>query len=216
MRTLNINEIIDRYNDAFGWMAMKVAPRLIQAGLGGANFMLMDIEGFDTGDASFADMLLKSNHTGKEYFFGVGSMGDSRAALPFQKPSISEASRYLAPPPMVRFRRGKNVVKTGIDNSPYEVIENFGLRPWDIEMSGIVVDVENHAFPRQLMREINDMFTTPGTFQVTGDIFNTLEVNEIFFESDFEVGFVEGYKDTVKFSVKAISTAPVPFLLDGF
>ena len=117
---------------------------------------------------------------------------------------------------MIRPRQGKNVVRTPIDRSEFEVIEYFGLKPWDVEISGILVDMDNHQYPGNLIKQMRQMFQQPGTYKVAGDMWEDLGIDEIFFEQDFELTFVEGYVDTVKFSVKAISTSPVNFLLNGY
>lgn len=215
-RSLSLNQILDRYNDSFGWMAMKVAPRLVNAGFGGANFMMSGIERFAPTDTTFADAIFKSNKTGHVYSFGVNGSGASHAAFPFQPDKKAKEQMYMAPPLMVKFSRGKNAVITPIDQSDGEVIENFGLQSWKISLSGIVIDMEEHQYPGALLSEINDMFSMGGTFQVTGDIFYDLGIKDIFFKDGFEVNFVEGYTDTVKFSVEAISTAPAQFLITGF
>lgn len=208
-KSLNITDIFERYNNAFGYVSMKVLPRILKA----AN--AFDV--YDPNDPTYAETIFTSTKdSSKIYSFGVNGSVGSQAAFPFQADKLPETPVYLAPPLMIRPRRGKTVVRTPIDHSEFEVIEYFGLKVWEVDISGILVDMENHAYPSYLVQQMSEMFAQPGTFTVDGKIWSDLNIHEVFFEQDFELGFVEGYVDTVKFSVKAISTSPVEFLLNGF
>lgn len=208
-KSLNITEVFERYNNAFGYMSMKVLPRILKA------THAYDV--YDANDPRYAATTFTSTQdSSKVYSFGVNGSVGSQAAFPFMADSMPDTPVYLAPPLMIRPHRGKNVVRTAIDHSDYEVIEYFGLKVWEVDISGILVDMENHVYPSNLVTQMSDMFAQPGTFIVDGTIWDNLGISEIFFEQDFELGFVEGYVDTVKFSVKAISTAPVQYLLNGF
>jgi hypothetical protein len=193
-RRISISQIIDRYQTSFGYVAANFAfvgfDRLYEQ-WGKSNIPLYTVQ-----SAEFANMVFQNSVIdGKSYAFGVEGK--------FQ------GINYLAPPPMVSFSRDKHVVKTPIDKSDIEVIEYFGLKPFEIKIQGILIDTEEHHYPKQLVRMINEMFTSPGTFKVTSEIFQDMGITEVFFEGGFEVGFVEGYVDTVKFAVNAISTAPL-------
>lgn len=210
----NINSIIARYQNSFGYVAANVG--MIAANrLWGKLYPIPTIvspsvyvtEGeealvFPVGDTSFSDMLFKNSKSGKQYGFGSFSLSSTSAFY-------SARGRYLAPPPMVTFSRSKNVVRTAIDRSETEVIEYFGLKPWSIKLQGILIDLENHLYPKELFQKISEMFSEWGTFSVESELFLDLGITEVFFDSDFELSFVEGFADTVKFSVSAISTEPV-------
>ena len=206
---IDITGVYERYNNAFGYLSLKVLPRIMRASGAVANF--------DDNDPTYAETIFTSTKdANKVYSFGINGSTGSQAAFPFQADSVGETPVYMSPPLMIRPRRSKNVVRTPIDHSEYEVIEYFGKKVWEIEISGILVDMENHAYPSYLVKQVREMFEQPGTYSVAGPIWDDLGITEVFFESDFELGFVEGYVDTVKFSVKAISTAPVSYLLNGF
>jgi len=196
---------------------MKVAPRLIQAGFGVSNFMLSNIPVYQSNDASFADMTFESTKNPDAVFrFGIPTMENGHPAFPFvNNRSESGGSAYLAPPPMVRLTRGKHVKRTPIDRSEHEVVEHFGLKPWEIKVSGILVDMDEHQYPSALLREINSMFTQRGTYRIVGQIFEDLGINEVFINGGFDVGFVEGYVDTVKYAFTAISIDPTEFLVQN-
>lgn len=208
-KTLNITDVFERYNMAFGYMSMKVLPRIMKAT--GA------VESFLPGETEYAGTtFISTQDSDKTYSFGVNGSTGTQAAFPFMADKLPDMPVYMAPPLMIKPRRGKTVVRTAIDHSEYEVIENFGLKVWEIDLSGIVVDMQEHAYPSSLVKQLNEMFSQPGTYMVYGQIWEDLGITEVFFEQDFELGFVEGFVDTVKFSVKAISTAPVELLLNGF
>jgi len=200
VKKLSVNEVYWRFNQAFGLNAMKVAARFL------------DLPTYDKSDPSFAEMIFENQVTGDIYSFGIDALENGTPALPFVKKK-PQSRRFLAPPPLVSFSRDKHVVRTDIDRSNHVVIENFGNKPYLIKMQGILIDVEEHHYPGELLREAHRMFENPGTYKAIGDIFNDLGIHEVFFESGFEIDFVEGYVDTVKFSVNAISVEPAEFIV---
>lgn len=208
-KQISITDIFARYNQAFGYTAMKIAPRLIQLGFISPKWFL-NIPTYNKADSAFAEMIFKNNVSGDFYSFGIDSLENGTPALPFvtQKPNVR---RFLAPPPMVSFSRSKNVVRTAIDRSNAEVIENFGNKSYEIKLQGILIDVEEHQYPSELLKEVHNLFEAPGTYKVISDLFADLNINEIFFNDGFEISFVEGFVDTVKFSVNALSVEPAEF-----
>jgi hypothetical protein len=188
MSRITINQIIARYAAGFGYVAANAVV------MGFKPWENVNIPIYKSDDSNFANVTFKNQKSGNTYSFG----------LPF-----GYSSEYMAPPIMVTFSREKNVVRTPIDRSEVEVIEYFGLKPYDIKIQGIVIDNEEHLYPQTLSRKISEMFAESGTFQVSGDLFADEGITEIFFVGGFEKSFVEGYADTIKFSISAISTMPV-------
>ncbi|MBI9063283.1 MAG: hypothetical protein JEZ14_14980 [Marinilabiliaceae bacterium] len=221
---INVNGIIARYNEAFGYTAMKVAPRIIKAtGLGVKNALMSNIPVYEEGKTGIDDKTRHAHMTFEStldkdvrFAFGIPARESGHRALPFQKPRESSPNNFIAPPPMVSFNRGKNVVRTAIDRSDYEVVEYYGMKPYEITLQGILIDTEEHLYPQELVQTVNDLFAAPGTFRVISTIFNDLGIDEIFFDSGFQVNFVEGYVDTVKYRVRAISVANAEYLLQGY
>lgn len=216
MGSIKIGGIIDRYNEAFGVTAQKVAPRLIQlANKAGVNINLPGLDVFNDTATDFANVTFKNSLDPKKvYSFGINTSDNK--ALPFFKFQKDVASQgYLAPPPMVSFRRGKNAVITPVDRAGFEVIENFGLKSWQIRLQGILVDTDDHQYPQELLRKVREMFEASGTYAVEGQIWDDLEIQEVFFKDDFNISFVEGFVDTVKYSVSLISTSQAQFLVQG-
>jgi len=221
MGQVNLNSIVARYQHSFGYVAANVAmiaanrlwgklypiPLISRPTItaNGSEETLL----FSANDATFADMLFINNKSGKMYGFGSYSLSSSNVFY-------GQDGNYLAPPPMVTFSRSKNVVRTAIDRSEVEVIEHFGLKPWSIKLQGILVDLSDHQYPQQLVSKLNQMFSEWGTFQAEGQLFLDLGITDVFFDSDFEISFVEGFADTVKFTVSAISAEPVNLTAIGY
>lgn len=220
---ISLSQLVYRYQAGFGYVAANWAeiaadrlwakyaniPLYQQRNVGTNGDEATPL--FSVNDASFADMLFTSSKPPVEKFgFGSLSLKNSDGGL------YGADSRYLAPPPMVTFSRGKNFVVTSIDRSEEEVIENFGLKSWQIKLQGILIDMDGHQYPQALVKKINEMFTKKGTFKVEGTIFGDLDIYEVFFKDDFELSFVEGYADTVKFSVSAMSTKAAKLTAIGY
>ncbi|SDC52613.1 DUF6046 domain-containing protein [Williamwhitmania taraxaci] len=221
MGQVNLNSIIARYQHSFGYVAANVAmiaanrlwgklypiPLISRPTIAGSGDEETQL--FSAGDASFADMLFTNNKSGNTYGFGSYSLNASNIFY-------GQDGCCLAPPPMVTFSRSKNVVRTAIDRSETEVIEHFGLKPWSIKLQGILIDLSDHQYPQQLVSKLNQMFSEWGTYQAEGQLFLDLGITDVFFDADFEISFVEGFADTVKFTVSAISTQPVNFTAVGY
>jgi hypothetical protein len=209
MGSVSLNTLIARYQGAFGFVGSNYANALFgrlanlpiyadpDANASGSE----PIQLYTVADTTFGNVIFKNTKTEKTYSFGTTSGEDS--------------TTYMAPPLMVSFSRDKNVVRTQIDRSETEVIEHFGLRPWTINIQGILIDQESHQYPSNLVKAVREMFNSWGTYNVISDLFMDLDISEIFFESGLQIGFVEGYADTVKFSVQAISVAPVEIRTKG-
>lgn len=203
MASININTVIARYQGAFGYVGGNLSNaafgRLVRLPVyatretdPGSD---QPVQLYPVSEINFANAVFTNSKTGKQYGFGVAAE--------------NEEANYMAPPLMVSFSRGKNVVRTAIDRSETEVIEHFGLKPWSINIQGILVDQDNRQYPQALLKKLNEMFSAWGTYKVSGDLFLDLDITEVFFDDDFQIGFVEGFADTVKFSVRAINTQPV-------
>jgi len=206
---ISLTEITDRYKEAFGY----AAPRLTQgSAIKPKRFLNLDV--YNKADSCYAEMEFESNDDGELYQFGIEELGKGTPVLPFRtrKP---EERQFLAPPPMISISRDKRVRITPIDRHPQggEVIEDFGMAPYRIKMQGILIDMVEHQAPLDLMEAVHQMFEKPGTFKVYGDIFSYLRISELFFKNDFQINFVEGYVDTIKFSVNAVQVTPAEFLI---
>lgn len=127
---------------------------------------------------------------------------------------FEELPGVLAPPPMVSFTRDKNIKKTTIDGSDFEVVECFGLKPWKITISGLLIDMDNHNYPSSKMRSFRSIFETNDIFDVIdSQIFEDLGIKSIYIERLDELKVLEDYQDTVQFKMTAYSIKPLEFFI---
>lgn len=212
-------DITDRLFAAFGYVpstkpkqevmregiaAAYASDAAISVGLGRANIALIKnrIGGnVFVDDCSFADLTLRDSESGKCYEFANGLLNEA-------------ATGILAPPPMLTFDRGKNIVTSSVDGSDNVVIESFGCKPWKIVLEGILVDMENHQYPRAKMQEFREMFEVNNSFEVFDcDILADLGIENIYFESIDSLEVLKDYQDTVKYKLTARSIKPVEFFI---
>lgn len=207
--TYNI-ELYSRFQSAFGFIAANALSQIESA------YMRSNMSFYEKGDSTFADMIIKSSG-GKEFVFKNpeafprnSNLRDA-VAQQFNSNSDYQMEGVIAPPPMVTFSRVKNITKTVIDNSDFEVIENFGIKSWAIKIEGIVVDVKNHWYPIDLEKKIVDLFEINEILEIVGGLFANKNIHSIYTDS-LEVSPVAGYNDTVKFTIQAYSIRPSEFL----
>ncbi|MCM1034110.1 MAG: DUF6046 domain-containing protein [Paludibacter sp.] len=152
-------------------------------------------------ECSYADLTLRNPKDGTVYEFRNGILSDA-------------ISGVLAPPPMMKFERDKNIVTTHVDGSDSVVIESFGLDAWKITLDGILVDMENHLYPREKMQKLRELFETNTSFEVYDcDILADLNIENIYFEKLTSLELLKDYQDTIKYSLVARSIKPVEFFI---
>ena len=125
----------------------------------------------------------------------------------------SETEGVFAPPPLMRFRRTKNITVTVVDGGDEaEIVENFGVNSWDIELNGLLVDMDEHAYPGTKVQELAKFFEINDVIEVACPLLLDMGIKSIYFK---EQGFepVEGFPDTVKYSLTAKSIKPALFSL---
>ena len=67
------------------------------------------------------------------------------------------------------------------------------------------------VYKRQQLRKL---FEVPDSLEVTGDMWNVNGIKSVYF-SDFQWNGVQGFQDTIQFSITARSIKPVEFFLNG-
>lgn len=151
-------------------------------------------------DVHFADLTLK--HGADIYKF-------ANSILTENTPGI------LAPTPMLSFTRNKNIVKTAVDGSDSEVIESFGCKSWEITITGILIDLDNHVYPSEKMRQLREMFEVNDTFEVLDcRLLEDLGIQSIYFDKIEDFGLNEKtYADTIKYKLTAHSIKPLEFFV---
>ena len=93
-----------------------------------------------------------------------------------------------------------------------EVVENFGVNSWEIELDGLVVDMDEHGYPGEKVKLLAEFFEINDVIDVACPLLLDLGIRSIYFrEQSFEP--VEGFPDTVKYSLVAKSIKPAVFSL---
>lgn len=127
---------------------------------------------------------------------------------------FEEIPGVLAPPPMVSFKRKKSIKTTNVDGSDIEVVECFGLKPWEISISGLLIDTDNHKYPSSKMRSFRTIFETNDVFDVLdSQIFEDLGINSIYIDRLDDLKVLEDFQDTIQFKMTAYSTRPLEFFI---
>jgi hypothetical protein len=135
------------------------------------------------------------------------------SALPFLKGN-TELGNILAPPPLISFSRQKQHIETPVNDSDNIVVERWGTKPWEIRIRGLLIDVENRHYPEKRVKELTKLFEYNGVLEVSGTQFLDKGIESIYFK-DIEINGVQGYQDTVQFSLQARSISPVEFTLSN-
>ena len=158
----------------------------------------LDAEVFAPSDWCWAEMTLK--HEDESLDFCIGNL-------------TGETDGVFAPPPLMRFRRSKNINVTVVDGGDEaEIVENFGVNSWDIDLNGILVDMDGHEYPGEKVRKLAKFFEINDIIDVACDLLQDMGIKSLYFK---EQGFepVEGFPDTIKYSLVAKSIKPAVFSL---
>ena len=121
-------------------------------------------------------------------------------------------SGIFATPPMMSLKRAKKLTITPIDNSDIEVVERYATEPYQIDWRGLLVDMENHEFPIDKMEAINKIFEFNGVWNVASEILQAVGVKSVFIE-DVSFDFVEGYEDTISYTMSLRAIRPLEYQL---
>ena len=204
-------DLYSRFEAAFGFVAAN-AISLMETALVKSN-----LSTFPVGDRTFANITLNAPTAKKTFKFELPGVAAKLKGIDAGLDMLGFAgttdalSGLSAPPPMVSFSRQKNICRTVIDNSDFEVIENFGKKNWNIQLQGILIDTENHWYPQELMRQIHELFEVDEVLTVVSTVFADLGISSIYLDSIDELSFVEGFNDTIKYRINAYSTKPTEF-----
>ncbi len=211
-----IVDLIARYESAWGFVGGTLAGEaegLANAGIFRAGIAFneakwksrtaggeakYDAAGHGPADWTWAEMVMKHGETEMDFSFG----------------SLKEnTSGVFAPPPLMRFRRTKNITVTVIDGgNEAEVVENFGVNSWDIELNGLVVDMDGHGYPGEKVKQMAEFFEINDVIDVACPLLLDLGIKSIYFKEQ-SMEPVEGFPDTVKYSLVAKSIKPAVFSL---
>ncbi|NDW10950.1 hypothetical protein D0T56_14965 [Dysgonomonas sp. 520] len=161
-----------------------------------------DVSFYTVAEYNFADMEMRYEDLSLKFSFGS---------------LLNDTEGIIAPPPMVSFKRSKNLGITVIDTAMYdtetsEIVENFGINSWDIDIRGIMVDMDNHHYPKSKIVDITRFFEINDVIEIVSPLFQDLGITSIYFKEQ-SIEPVEAYPDTVKFSLQAKSIKPAEFTI---
>jgi hypothetical protein len=213
-----ITDILQRYQAGWGFVAGAAAANIegfINRGAFAAGIAYNDsryakrnndrdfkgLELYPVDDWSFSD--IKIVYRDRSLKFGFCSLTE---------PDDS----FFAPPPMISFRRSKNISVTVIDDGDEsEIVENFGTNSWDIEIRGLLVDMVNHWYPQAKLQEFARFFEINDILEVYSAMFSDLGIHSIWLKEQ-SIEPVEAFPDTIRFSLEARSIRPAEFsILNG-
>jgi hypothetical protein len=214
-------DIFQRYQSVYGFV--------------GANVQGLANRGIFAAAIAYNDAKYKGTNNGKEFngvpvytvaeynfaemeLRGVDSKGNNQV-LKFGFDSIlHENADVIAPPPMVRFRRGKNIGETTIDNGDddSEIVEFFSLKSWEIDFNGMLIDMAEHQYPQSKVKDFCRFFEINDVIEIVSPLFQDMGINSIYLKEIPNFEPVAGFPDTIKFSLTAKSIKPAEFsILNG-
>lgn len=181
-----------RYAAAFGMVAGSNIPTQVVVNKDDNQYHLE----FFGSDNSFQKIVLEYDHV----------------RLVFNSMIGSRESAVFAPPPLMTFSRSKKLVETEISGSDTVVIERWGNKSWEINIDGILVDVENRRYPDSEIQDIVSLFEYNGIIKAVSEQFYDKGIDSIYITS-IELLPVVGYSDSVKYRIVAKSIKEVGFNL---
>lgn len=212
-----IVDLLTRYQSAFGFVGGVLAGQLeglANAGIFKAGMLYneaqwkvanlarnqpnYDAELYPAPDWSWAEMTLK--HEDAKLEFAIGDASGNPEGV-------------FAPPPLMRFRRTKNLTVTVIDGGDEaEIVENFGVNSWEIDLNGLIVDMDGHAYPGDKVKRLVQFFEINDVIDIACPLLLDMGIQSIYFKEQ-NIEPVEGFPDTVRYSLTAKSIKPVLFSL---
>jgi hypothetical protein len=178
----------DRFKKAFGFVAAKMSSTLTSKGF------KAEVE-----QPQNSQVLLWDDKTK----FDEVKLYRDKIEFDFAFREIAEEyDNVFATPPMLSFSRQKKLIVTSIDNvDDIEVVERYNTSPYDIDWKGLLIDMDNHTFPADKLKQLNEIFKFNGIWNVSSEIFDALEITAIYI-SEVQIDFVEGFEDTIAYSFK--------------
>lgn len=143
------------------------------------------------------------------------SFGDSNNPTDLFFAKMLEGSgddTIYAPPLMMNFSREKSLIETQVSGGDAIVIERWGTKPWNIEIRGVLIDVENRKYPSKKIEQLCRLFEHNNTIAVIGQQFYEKNIKNIYLK-DVSITPVEGFQDTMQFTLNASSINEVGFTL---
>ena len=138
--------------------------------------------------------------------------GSGLDALKFSSVLHNNVGDIFAPPLIIDFSQEKNLIETEVNDDDPVVIERWGTQPWEINIRGLLIDLTNKVYPSDQIKRLNRNWQINQPVKVSGQQFEELDIDSLYFRS---IGFtrIEGFQDTVQFSINAHSIKAVNFTL---
>lgn len=192
-----------RYQTAFGFSPGQLVNLGIEAGFDRQIKARHDTT-FEAQTYSFdknpalEDLTLTADGIG-EFYFAYREFGE-------------QYSEVFATPPMLSFRREKRLVITPLDNTDVEVIERYSTSPYIITMCGLLIDMEEHVFPKDKLEDLNNFFEANTIWKASSEILEAINVFALVIQ-DIDLSFVEGFEDTVSYQITARASKTLEYQL---
>ncbi|MDR1459153.1 MAG: DUF6046 domain-containing protein [Bacteroidales bacterium] len=189
-----------RFQAAFGYVAGKISQSLKEKGYEDVvKDEMVGLSSYVMNNSSTVDELTLT-YGGRTYLFAYRSLSEEYAGV-------------FATPPMIELSRKKNLVITHIDNTnDVEIVERYNTESWDIGLKGLLIDMENHEFPMQKLKELNEIFEVNDPWDVSSEILRAVGVYALYIK-EIKIGFVEGFEDTVSYTINARGIFPYVYQL---
>lgn len=126
----------------------------------------------------------------------------AKFSLSFGSMLLSDSGGVFAPPLMLFFRREKDLVETETNGEDNVIVERWGTKPWEIQMRGLLIDVENRKYPSDKIRDLHRLFKVDDKLEVIGKQFEEKDIAHIYLK-EVSITPLEGFGDTVQFDFNA-------------
>lgn len=115
---------------------------------------------------------------------------------------IGDSGGVFAPPMMLFFRREKDLVQTETNGEDNVIVERWATKPWEVQMRGLLIDVENRKYPSNKIRDLHSLFKINDKIETYGKQFEEKDISYIYFK-EVSITPLEGFGDTVQFDFSA-------------
>lgn len=132
--------------------------------------------------------------------------------MQYNENGILQETSIFAPPLVMDFRRSKDIIETETNGNDNVIIERWATKPWEISIKGILIDMENHQYPSDQVRKLHHLFKINDVLEVYGIQFEEKDIDHIYLK-DISITPVEGFTDTIQFSITASSIKAVSWEL---
>jgi hypothetical protein len=201
-----IIDITERYVSAFGNNVVSGNLRKYSS----ANTQIYGFETYMPDASDFEDVTIKYDDKvlkfGYEILYNGGTLRNNIKVSPSEKV-------IFAPPLICGFSREKNLIITPLNGDGMEVVERWNNAPWDINIQGILIDANEHHYPTEKIERLRKLFDYNNVLEVSGQQFYEKGIDFMYVKS-INIEGVEGFPDTVKFSLSARSIRDIGFKMN--